>query len=130
MVRVVVDTNVVGGKRSRPLTTAELRRLLDESTRGNLQLVVPEIVLRECSNLYADYLQQHAEALHNATSALRQADLLTSADDLDFNRNRVRADTEGTLRAEIAQAGGIIPPLPSVSHDKVVERGTSPRQAI
>ena len=122
MVRVVVDTNVVGGKKSRPLTTIELRRLLDETTRGNLQLVVPEIVLRECSNLYADYLREHAEALHSATSALRQADLLTATENLVFDRDHVRADTETKLRVEITRAGGIIPPLPSVSHDRVVER--------
>lgn len=122
MVRVVVDTNVAGGKKSRPLTTIELRRLLDETLRGNLQLVVPEIVLRECSNLYADYLREHADALRNATSALRQADLLTSTEDLMFDRDHVRADTEKELRREITKAGGMVPPLPSVSHDRVVER--------
>ncbi len=62
MIRVVVDTNVIGGAKWQPLEGGELRRLLDETRRGNLQLVLPEIVLREAANLWAELVVEEASS--------------------------------------------------------------------
>lgn len=52
MPTVMVDTNVFGT--DSPMATAQMRRLLDQAARGNLELVVPEIVVREAVNSWAE----------------------------------------------------------------------------
>ncbi len=128
MVRVVPDTNIVGGKKGRPLESNEMRRLLDETRRGNLELVLPRIVVSEAANLWAEQVIETAAQFKSSASILRQAGVVQALDHLIPEKSTVRSDEERRIETLVTAAGGAIAPLPSVSHSAVVERALGRRQ--
>lgn len=122
MVRVVVDTNVVGGKKGRPLDTTDMRRLLDESRRGNLRLVIPELVLREASNLWAEHVVEQGAAYSAARTTLQNTGLAAGAPEVRIVKAAIRSAEEQRLRDLVVAAQGQVAPLPSVTHHDVIER--------
>jgi hypothetical protein len=128
MIRVVVDTNIAGGKKGRPLENNDMRRLLDETRRENLQLVLAELVRKESANLWAEHLDDQGKAYGSARVTLQQAGVLGEAPAIEVERSAQRAAEEQRLRALVEEAGGLIAPLPALSHEEVVERALLRRQ--
>jgi rRNA-processing protein FCF1 len=122
MIRVVVDTNVIGGAKWQPLESNELRRLLDETRRGNLQLVVPEIVLREAANLWAELVIEEGNSHQRSLRILRQAGVIDKEHEARLDERVIRAAEEKRIQDLVSGAGGLIAPIPGISQDQVVER--------
>jgi predicted nucleic acid-binding protein len=122
MIRVVVDTNVMGGANWQPLESGELRRLLDETRRGNLQLVVPEIVLREAANLWAELVVDEATSHQRSLRILRQAGVIDKEHAISLDEGSIRAAEEKRIQDLVTAAGGLIPSIPEISQDEVIER--------
>jgi hypothetical protein len=129
MIRVVIDTNVAGGKVERALATTDLRRLIDETRRGNVQLVVPEIVVKEAANLWTEHVKEQVDSFATASRKLLAAGLLASSPpEVVFDRETVRAAEESRLRTLVVEAGGLVPSLPTRRHTDIVERALARKQ--
>lgn len=122
MVRVLIDTNILGGKRGRPLGSNDMQQLLDETRRGNLVLVVPEIVLRESANLWSELVIAKASAYKGARDTLVEAGLVEVEDVVRLKQAKVRGGEEARLRRLLAGAGARVAPLPTLEQEQVVER--------
>jgi hypothetical protein len=122
MVRVVVDTNILGGKKARPLGSNDMLRLLDETRRGNLVLVLPEVVVRESANLWAELVVKKVDSYEDLRAFLVRAEMVADGDPLAIDKTEVRGTEESRLRRLLEEAGGRTAPLPMVEHDAVVER--------
>jgi hypothetical protein len=122
MVRVLVDTNILGGKKGRPLGSNDMQQLLDETKRGNLVLVVPEVVLRESANLWSELIVNRSSAYMGARETLVQAGLLEAKNPVRLDRAQVRAGEEARLRQLMEGAGAQVAPLPALGQERVVER--------
>lgn len=128
VVHVIVDTNILGGADRRPLESNVMRRLLDETRRDNLKLVVPEVVVREAANLWAEKVGEQMRAARSAQLFLLQAGL--SADEPFVLRDLkgIRQREELRIREHVTEAGGEVAPLPEAGHDQVIERALRRRQ--
>lgn len=122
MIRVVVDTNVLGGAKWQPLESGELRRLLDETRRGNLQLTIPEIVLREAANLWAELVVAEASSHQRSLRILRQAGVTDKEHEVSTEEGAIRSKEEQRIRDLLNDVGGRVLPIPEISQDRVVER--------
>lgn len=122
MVRVLVDTNILGGKKGRPLGSNDMQQLLDETRRGNLVLVVPEIVLRESANLWSELVIAKASIYKGARETLVEASLVEAEDAVRVERAKVRGGEEARLRQVLEEAGARVAALPALGQERVVER--------
>ena len=127
MPTVIVDTNVfvfaAHGLR------AEMRRLLDEAARGNLDLVVPELVVQESINSWFEKIRGIEQARRVAVKELRDRRALPADHEdtrLDFEAARQAEDSR--VRAALLSAGASIPGFPAVGHEPVVQRALERRQ--
>ena len=105
-----------------PQESGELRRLLDETRRGNLQLIIPEIVLREAANLWAELVVEEASSHQRSLRILRQAGVIDKEHEVSLDEEAIRGGEEKRIRDLLTDAGGLIPPIPEISQDQVVER--------
>jgi hypothetical protein len=98
------------------------RLLIRASADGHFELVVPELVIREVVNKFKETLTEAVAQLRRPGQVFRrlqQADwVLTPSEEDISNRTTVY---ERHLREHLGPVA-TIPPLPSVSHDAVVDR--------
>jgi hypothetical protein len=121
VVRVFIDTSVASAS-GRPLESNQVRRLLDETRRGNLRLVLPEVAVREAANLWAEKLVEQMRAARSAQAFLLKAGVSADEPCTIEDRMELRATEEGRIRSTLAEAGAQIAPLPACDHGRVVER--------
>jgi hypothetical protein len=122
MIRVVVDTNILRRREEPPLGGIDMRRLLDESRRGILELVLPEIVVREAANQWAELVVEKAERYEDARAFLVRAGVLADDGPTELHKMEIRAEAEARIRDLVIDSGGRIQALPAVGHDEVVGR--------
>jgi hypothetical protein len=128
VVRVMVDTNIAGGARDRPLESNVARRLLDETRRGNLRLVLPEVVIREAANLWAEKVLEHMRGARSAEAFLLRAGVSADLPRAVAEKTELRRGEEDRIRLTLAEAGAEVAPLPSCDHELLVERALLRRQ--
>ncbi len=66
---MIVDTNVFGA--DSPLAPAHMRELLDEAARDNIELIVPELVVQEAVNSWAEKIETIENRRRGAVRDLR-----------------------------------------------------------
>lgn len=123
-----MDTNILGGADRRPLENNVMRRLLDETRRENLRLVIPEVVLREAANLWAEKVGEQMRAARSAQIFLLQAGLSGDEPYVLQDLTTIRRREESRIRKLVTEGGGEVAPLPTAGHDKVIERALRRRQ--
>jgi hypothetical protein len=94
--------------------------------KGQLQLWVPEVVIREAVRHYRSQLDQHLTKLDDADDALSK---LSFGGDVHpgirEHRDKVAALQTGYeqwLRDRLGRVGAKILPLPQISHDEILSR--------
>jgi PIN domain len=122
VVRITVDTNVVGGKPWQPLESNEMRRLLDRSRRGEVRLIIAEVVVREAANLWSETVIEAQAEAEKALRILRQARVVETAPPAEATAGSVREEEEARIRKIVTEAGGEIAPLPGADHEDLLER--------
>lgn len=105
-----------------------MRRLLGLTRKGNLRLVLAEIVVREAANKWAERVVDAAGEYAKAGALLREADLLENAEVLRPEKAEVRRSEEARIRQLVTDFGGEVASLPSTSHEDVVSRAIDHRQ--
>lgn len=125
MLTVVIDTTVLGADwlLQAPASTF----VVMESTHGRLRLVVPELVLKEATNLYAREFRSTAKALEDAARKHRRMSLEEATSErtnLPFPSDHEQAATAYgvRLRELLQNAEAVICPLPQVPHAQLVAR--------
>jgi rRNA-processing protein FCF1 len=126
LLHIVVDTNVLTG--ARPFGTNAYLRALEATREEHIRLVVPELVIRETANIWARSVADNDRAMTLAHRKLTRAgvEIAELPDAVDVGR--LHQSLIAMVREQLEAAGGIVPPLPAVSHDTVVERALDRRQ--
>ena len=121
MAVVVVDTNVLGI--DRPLENADMRRLLDEHKRGNLRLVVPQIVIDEAVNKWAEKIADEESKRATAVGQLKSRGALPADhQDQALDADALRTEEMNRVLSALGDAGVDIAPYPDIDHQQVVAR--------
>jgi hypothetical protein len=127
MPTVIVDTNVFGI--DSPLAAAHMRRLLDEAARGNLDLVVPELVVREAINSWFEKVRGIEHGRRSAVKELRDRRALPADhEDERVDLDATRQAEDRRVRDALLAAGATIAPFPAVGQGPVVQRALDRRQ--
>ncbi|MFI6542956.1 PIN domain-containing protein [Streptomyces prunicolor] len=127
---VVVDTSAFYSDLS--LKNAAWESTLLRSSRNQLSLWIPEIVLREAVRHYARSLEESIQSMRTGLAPLRalrlDVGLFPSHKELD-KIVRERADGfEERLRSKLIEAKARFLPLPSTSHEKLLTRALLERK--
>lgn len=127
MLHVVLDTNAVGIHR--PLRDNPHSALLDACEAGQLRLVVPELVLREIVNKWAESVGKGSSELQRVASDLAMMGAIPeegvpAALDVD----RLASELRQAVTDRLDEVGAEMPPLPDVDHADVVQRALDRRQ--
>jgi hypothetical protein len=122
---VILDTNAIDLKD--PFGTNPERLILDAATKGQVVLVVPELVIREVMNVWRERATEQmtkasAEMVRLAAYGISAA--APGPEDLE----RRGAEVEAEMRAKLAAAGASVPGFPPVSHEEIVQRALDRRQ--
>src|SRR5689334_16204782 len=125
MATIVLDTNALGI--TPPLGSNEVRRALDESKQGRIRLAVPELVVQEAVNCWAEELVSREDKYLAALANLRRLDIEVGLDQT-LDHEQLRSDRERGVRTALADAGAEILPFPSVAHEEVAARALARRQ--
>lgn len=122
--RVVLDTNIFVAN-FHPSNAFKL--LLEGSRSGQIVVIVPDLVIREAVNKYREQLSGKLRELEKVASALRRFDVhvdVPSRDEAEARALRYQRD----LRRSLRDAGAVIPDLPDVSHNKLLQRALDRRK--
>jgi hypothetical protein len=126
--RVVLDSSVIT-ERDWHLASAAASALLSAARRAQLQLVVPEVVVREVSTKLRERERDTLRKVNDSRAALRKLQAsfsqdARSADDYHLVGDKIEAD----LRRRLEIAHVEITPLPEVSHSDLVDRALARRR--
>jgi len=121
---VVVDTT--GFRPDLTLSGSSWLQVRLWALKGQLQLWVPEVVIREASRHYSTQLNLHLGKLRDADDALGKLSFDSGAQPgIENHRDRaatLSAGYEQWLRDWLAQVGATILPLPKMHHDEMLSR--------
>jgi hypothetical protein len=123
---MVLDTNVLGTER--PFGTIAYLRALEESRAGRFRLVVPELVLQEAINRWAEAVAELDRGISLEHRKLQRKGVRAGVlpDAVDVGRE-VR-ELDEAVRESLLEAGALVPPLPAAGHQLVVSRAQERRQ--
>lgn len=124
---VVIDANLLDCDRD--MGNRWMRALLQASRDGKLKLAVPEVVVQELVAHQRAAFEQHICHMRKAFDAMgpyldeaaATAPALPSADELAERY-------EEALCERVLEADGLIPSLPTVSHDELLQRAAAKRR--
>jgi hypothetical protein len=122
--RVVVDANVLV-ENFRPSNAFKL--LLEGARTGQLVLVVPELALKEAANKFRERIWERVKDIDQAVAKTLALGVACGVEpDLEPDAEAIRY--EHGLRRTLAEVHAVVPPLPDVSHDTVVQRALERRK--
>jgi predicted nucleic acid-binding protein len=116
--RILLDTNILVAN-FRPSNA--FKRLLEGSRSRQIDLIVPELVLREAAQKHREMLTERVLALDKAGAKLRQLGI-AEAPSWHPDPEAVSAGHHAQLRKVLKDAGARLVDLPSVGHEEVVAR--------
>lgn len=126
---IVLDTNaLISASGSTKPLLQNIRELLDASARGEMFVVIPEIVVRESVNNWAEAVQTAVTEMQVANRALRVGNVVADDTILDVDVEQARADENARVRQDLANKRVAIPALPSDGHDPLVGRALRRQQ--
>ena len=123
--RVVLDTNSF--TLEAPLSSNPERLILDAASKGQVILVVPELIVREVVNKWRELARSQADKARAQIDKLTAYGMAMKAP----TRNDVARrgdDVEQEMRERLAAAGAQISDFPKVPHEDVVQRALDRRQ--
>lgn len=111
---------------------APFEMLLAAGARGELSIVVPEVVFLEVVRVYARTFRSYKRNLERQIAGFRRMGLVQAAVGLGIPRNAHDASVsyEGDLRQKLKDVGAEIRPLPFVSHDSILKRALEGRKPM
>lgn len=121
-IHVIVDTTEL--YRTPLLDAAGWKELLARSRRGEVRLCVPEVVLREASRHYRERIGGDLMQAQKALAKLRDLGFAETPD-LQATEPQVTSLAEAyrpQLERLLSQASAYVLPLPSVSHEELLDR--------
>jgi hypothetical protein len=126
--RVVLDSSVIT-ERDWHLTSAAAQALLAAARQAQLELVVPEVVVREVSTKLRERESDTMRKVNDARASLRKLQAARSqdarsVDDYALAGERLELD----LRQRLKKARAKVASLPAVSHDELVNRALARRR--
>jgi UDP-N-acetylglucosamine transferase subunit ALG13 len=127
-VHVVVDTTEL--VRVPLLDAAGWKELLSRCRRGHVQVLVPEVVVREASRQYGNRVRGDLAQAQKPVSKLRDLgfentpDLQSTASQADALAASYRSQIEGRLQ----NVGALVLPIPGVSHSDILDRDSEVRK--
>lgn len=124
MLAVVLDANTVGVQD--PLAGNASRIVLDAASKGQLLVVVPELVIREVINKWRENTAGEIDKLRPLIKRLERYRLsvdLPTDEDLAARAT----DVEGALRQRLAAPGVLTPNFPVIGHEHLVQRALDRR---
>jgi hypothetical protein len=120
---VVVDSNLLFGSLTASRPAQEWQRLLELSSEGSIELVLPEVVHWELVNQLRENLTRKAERYRKLGDDLRRAGLAPSnSGAFEGQLSEVVADTGEGFRQTLLLHRGRIAPLPDVGAAQLVRR--------
>lgn len=125
--QVLIDTNVL--LPDYWMRSGELQLLLMRARNQRLTLIVPEVVVREAVSNFRRELYSCQEELMEADERIRR--LCRTRHRQLTSRVDVEAEVvkyERYLREELARARAVVAPIPSVSHDELLDRAVRRRK--
>jgi hypothetical protein len=125
MLHVVLDANSVGIRA--PLAGNPQRLLIEAAAKGQIVLVVPELVVREVVNKWREFVDKEVDRLAAPVRELEKYEIsvpVPSAAELED----LAAGVESSLRAALSGAGIVVAGFPRTSHEFVVSRALARRQ--
>lgn len=124
---VIVDTTEF--KKDRFLERNAFRLLLRGSERGDFRVVIGEVTIREAVNHIRESGEQALGELHRALKALRNLrQPFTPKILTDLTAETIADNYNVFLRRELTRHDVQIAPLPTVSHDTVLQRALDRRK--
>lgn len=120
---IILDTNILVAN-FRPSNA--FRLLLEASRGGQIQLVVPELVIAEAAAKYREQLAEAVRTLERSRQALRRFDVESDTPTPDAASEAVRYEVG--LGKLFKGVGAKIAKTPSVPHDKLVRRALERRK--
>lgn len=119
---VVLDANVICADFR--MRGQALGQLLAAADRGRISLIVPEVVVREVVSVFARTFREHKPRLERELAQFRRMGLLEAQDGPELPRNveDAAAAYESDLRWLLLESEVNIPPLPDVTHDRILSR--------
>jgi hypothetical protein len=121
---VVVDTT--GFHRDLTLSKSSWLQTRLWALKGQLQLWVPEVVIRETVRHYSTQLDQHLAKMADADDALSKLSVGSHShlgvDDHCSKVVALKAGYEQWLRERLGRVGATILPLPQMSHEEMLSR--------
>jgi PIN domain len=123
--RVVLDANVLL-QHKRP--SIALRVLGREVRRGRMELVVPELVVKEVANKQREAVAEAEARARGAIKELQDLKALDASPNFDVDAEQAGADAEHNVRAMLVELGAEIPEIPSPSHRDLVSRSLEKRK--
>lgn len=122
--KLLIDTNVLYGNWE--FSHADSRLLLQASTAGQIDLIVPEVVLLEAASMYRRELDKTIKNHETLRRRLRAMGVEVAAVGVDVDQTA--AEYETRLRLRLGNAGVRTPPPPDISHLDVIRRAIAKRK--
>jgi hypothetical protein len=116
---ILIDSNAIV-RRDWLLRSAAWKVVLFNARDGHIQLVVPELVVKESVGRYRAALAEALERLTTAEADLSRLGVELSVPDVSTEEQIGRHDA--TLRARVLGAGGLIPELPAIQLSHLVDK--------
>ena len=110
-----------------PLESNPERLILDAARKGQIVLVVPEIVIREAMTKWMEGAIAQLDKTRGQMEKLAKYGMAAEMADRQAVGER-RADVEAGIRDTLAAVGARIPGFPSVPHEVIVQRALDRRQ--
>jgi len=122
---VILDTNCIG--LDAPLGGNAQRLLVDAAERGQLVLVIPELVVSELMNVWGERADERLNELRASAKGLASQGI--EVDPLDPKAIETRREeVEQELRLVLSRENFLCPAFPEASHEQVVQRALDRRQ--
>jgi hypothetical protein len=125
MLHVVIDANSLGIRA--PLAGNAQRLLLAAAEKGQLVLVVPELVVREVVNKWREFVDKECERLESSVLKLAKHDI-TVAVPTEEERGALAAAVEAKLRRDLSAPGVLVAGFPTTPHERFVSRALARTQ--
>lgn len=124
--RLVIDSSLIV-KHDWYLTTGPAQALLAAAQRGQIRLIVPEVVVREVVNKHAEERRAATDRVKSALADLRRLDGPESPSRTAAVPESPRETYEARLRERLADANVDVPPIPEIT-DALVTRALARRR--
>ena len=118
--KVLLDSNIY--KRNLTLEGSEYRLLFSQAAQGTFELVLPEVVARETTDLYRRRVDEKLKQLKNAASDLAGLQVsITGSDEVDIEQ--AAADFRQRLESKVlGPSQGTPLEIPDIPHDELVNK--------